>query len=263
MLPKISSFRYDSGQVSFREAGEGPALLFLHGLNGNSKSWRRQFEGLADQFRLIAWDAPGYGDSSPAEPDIDVYSDIAADLMEGLGIATYAVVGHSMGGVIAGRLAARHPRRINRLVLSCSQPGMGLAASESLGQSYVDRIENRKNLSDNEFGKFGAGRMLPGFIAPDIFNEVAEIASEVRPQGLEAAIRVINYADNRSLLAGLDCPVLIIDAELDPVISPERTSALEAIMPQVERATIRGAGHAPYLENGEAYNQIICEFMNS
>ncbi|MGI9568750.1 MAG: alpha/beta fold hydrolase [Desulfobulbia bacterium] len=263
MQPEHKIFSLNGGQLSYRTCGNGPVLFLLHGLNGNSKSWIKQFEELADEFRLIAWDAPGYGMSSLTEANIDIYADLAAGLMEGLGIAIYAVLGHSMGGVVAGRLSGRHARNINRLILSCTHPGTGLIADEDLGKSYLSRIENRRTLSDFEFGRFGAGRMLPETVSADTFEIVADIASEVGSEGLEAAIKVINYANNRTVLSDLNCPVLIIDAELDPVVPPERTTILEELMPQAGRATVIGAGHAPYLENARTYNQIISEFMNS
>lgn len=264
MLPEHKLLSHNNGQLSYRDVGEGPALLFLHGLNGNSKSWKRQFEEIAGQFRLIAWDAPGYGSSSLlTEAGIDAYSDIAADLVESLGIPQYSVVGHSMGGVVAGRLAARHPKTVRRLVLSCTHSGNGLPVSENLGKSYITRIENRNKLSNSEFGRFGAGRMLPDTVAPNIFDEVAEIASEVRSDGLEAAIKVINYADNRPHLAELNCPVLIVDAELDPVVPSERTEDLRRVIRQAKNATLKGVGHAPYLEDSKAFNKMITEFMTS
>ena len=56
------------GSIAWRELGDGPPVVFLHGLGGTRVSWGPQLRGLSDQFRCIAWDMPGYGDSEPLEP---------------------------------------------------------------------------------------------------------------------------------------------------------------------------------------------------
>ena len=86
------------GRISYREAGAGPALLLMHGVGGNSRSFRRQLEGVADRFRVIAWDAPGYGDSALRVPTLDSYSGAVLELLDHLKIQSSHVLGHSMGG---------------------------------------------------------------------------------------------------------------------------------------------------------------------
>ncbi|MGI9378294.1 MAG: alpha/beta fold hydrolase, partial [Methyloligellaceae bacterium] len=120
MLPPQQTVALLNGTLSFRETGTGDPIVFLHGLNGNSGSWEKQFEQLVDKFRILAWDAPGYGQSSLQDPDVDRYVEVAAEWLQGRDAGQATVVGHSMGGVVAARLAINHPQLVRRLVLSCS-----------------------------------------------------------------------------------------------------------------------------------------------
>jgi pimeloyl-ACP methyl ester carboxylesterase len=69
-----------AGHVAWLEAGEGPALVLLHGIGSGARSWRAQLDGLSDRFRTIAWNAPGYGESSPLAPDAPSGSPVVISL---------------------------------------------------------------------------------------------------------------------------------------------------------------------------------------
>ncbi len=91
------------------ERGAGPPLVLLHGVGGNKACWPWQLAGLSDRWRVIAWDAPGYGDSPPLDrmtwPAI---ADALCGLLDGLLIDRAHLVGHSFGGMVAQAFAARH-----------------------------------------------------------------------------------------------------------------------------------------------------------
>ena len=261
MLPPQQTVALLNGTLSFRETGIGDPIVFLHGLNGNSESWEKQFEQLSDKFRILAWDAPGYGQSSLQDPDVDRYAEVAAEWLQERDAGQATVVGHSMGGVVAARLAINHPQLVRRLVLSCSQSGLGHTAKDPLGSSYLARIDARTSLSDSEFGNFGAGRMLPANTSPEIFAAVAARASEVSAAGLGSAIRMIHCTDNLPGLGQITCPTLILDASEDPVVKPDKTADLVSAMPSADRVTLNGLGHAPYLEDPGAYNRTLTGFV--
>ena len=88
------------GELAWREAGQGTALVLLHGIGAGSGSWVGQLEGLASSFRVIAWDAPGYGASAPlpqAQPLAGDYARVLAEFLQALKIDALALVGHSLG----------------------------------------------------------------------------------------------------------------------------------------------------------------------
>src|SRR5262245_55286402 len=117
-LPEPRLVQTPLGRVSYREAGSGPVLFMLHGMNGSSKSWAWQLEGFSHRYRVVAWDAPGYGLSDGVQPEVDVYAEQAMCMARALDCEQLLVVGHSMGGVIGGRLCGRYPGLVRALVLS-------------------------------------------------------------------------------------------------------------------------------------------------
>jgi pimeloyl-ACP methyl ester carboxylesterase len=115
-----------AGPIAFRSSGNGPPVLFLHGLGGTRTAWDPQLEALADEFRCIAWDMPGYGESDPIEPlTWDTIADAVIRLIDALEIERAHVVGLSFGGQQALHLALRHPDRIDRLVLADTSARFG------------------------------------------------------------------------------------------------------------------------------------------
>ena len=97
--------------ISYREAGSGPALVLLHGIGSSSASWLFQLEGLSRRCRVIAWDAPGYGDSDflpQKEPEPKHYADALHGLVERLLLKDVALIGNSLGCLMAGEIGRAH-----------------------------------------------------------------------------------------------------------------------------------------------------------
>src|SRR3954452_15443059 len=111
--------RIDDREVRYVDAGEGPALIFLHGLGASWQSWLENIPEFARDHRVVAMDLPGFGCSDLPEHDITIeyYADWAFRLLDALGIDRGALVGHSMGGFIAADMAIRQPERVQRLAL--------------------------------------------------------------------------------------------------------------------------------------------------
>jgi len=261
--PSLEFADLPGGKIAFRRAGTGPVILCLHGLGGGSKSWRRQFEDLSSAFTVIAWDAPGYGGSDRRAPRVDAYAEAAAALIEALGVAPVTLVGHSMGGIVASRLASIRPELVARLVLSCTFWGEARADGEPLAEGYAKRLADRKALSAEAFGRARAGSMTGPDVDPAIFAEVAGIASEIRADGFADACRLLNHADNRTILPTLRLPVLVLGAEHDSVVRNDRIEPLAVLVPGCARVTVTGVGHAPYLEDAKQYNRVLREFVNT
>jgi pimeloyl-ACP methyl ester carboxylesterase len=260
-LTRTRAVKLASGVVSYCEAGRGSSILFLHGLNGGATSWSEQFAAFSGRHRVIAWDAPGYGRSDAIEPSVDAYASAAANLIYALSAAPAAVVGHSMGGIVAAKLAQLRPDLVNRLVLSCTHWGHGLPVGAPLPSAYVRRLDEHRSNTPSEYGRIRAGTMLPPGASPGVLARVARIAAEVPLAGLESAILMMNAADNRPLFAELTMPILIVDADADPVVTPDRAATFAALIPRAERVTLGGIGHAPYLEEPITYNRVIERFL--
>lgn len=104
------------------EIGRGPAVLLIHGMFVDGRTWHTVMEALAGEFRLIAPDLPGFGQSEKPPTsrfpyELDAFADKIAGLYAGLGLGRVAVIGHALGGAVALTLATRHPELVARLVL--------------------------------------------------------------------------------------------------------------------------------------------------
>jgi len=134
-VPATSRHRYIGDRFCYMEAGrvDLPPVLLLHGIGANSLHWRYQLAGLADRFRLIAWNAPGYllSDNLRAEtPSCRDYADALDDLLAALGIDGFDIVANSFGTRVAQCFAYHRPGRIGRAVFTGTSIPHGMSPEE-------------------------------------------------------------------------------------------------------------------------------------
>src|SRR6185503_14835924 len=116
----------DGLQIAYERAGSGPALVLLHGYVGDGPTtWRRQLDGLSNDFTVVAWDAPGAGRSSdpPERFGVDGYADCLAGFLQQLGFERACVAGLSFGGIVALGLQRRHAAMSSALILASAYAG--------------------------------------------------------------------------------------------------------------------------------------------
>ena len=256
-LPELKHLAVGSGRLAYREAGEGQPVLFLHGMNGQSGSWYHQFNALSEKYRVIAWDAPGYGSSTPCRGDIGDLAAIAFELVDRIRAEQPLVVGHSMGGVIAGRLAIDHPAEILGLVLSCSHGGWADTPGRPLRSRYLKRLEELRSMSPPEYAALRASKMVSSRTDPAVREFLAAMSEAITPAAMETVGRANQEANNLPRLAKLDIPVIVLQAEHDTVIKPDRTEAMLEQLPNARRIELKGVGHAPYVEDPDGYSRTI------
>jgi pimeloyl-ACP methyl ester carboxylesterase len=259
-FPELRTIRLGNGRLSYRDSGSGTPIVFFHGMNGDSRSWAYQFAFLAEKYRVIAWDAPGFGKSDVCPATIEGYAAVGMEFMEKIGASGAFLVGHSMGGVVATRIAATPGNTVKKLVLSCTHSGYGQVSGSNLLPRYASRIEEMKKMPKEEYGRIRASRMVPPDTHPDVLGLLAEISMEARPEGLEAAGRMVQETDNSGIFDSIAIPVLVLYAERDPVVKIESTLKLIKALPSARVVMMPSVGHAPYAEDPEAYNRIIDEF---
>lgn len=262
-LPPLTSITVAGKKIGIRTAGSGDVLVLLHGLAGNSRSWIRQFEHFSTSHQVIAWDAPGYGGSDDFDPDVDIFTDALNEALQQLGVRSFILLGHSMGGMLAGRYACRFPEQLKGLILSCTHVGSGNPKGSELPAGYQNRVNDLNSMSQKEYGISRAKAMLAANTPEDIFEMAADISGETRQSGLANAARVINETDNAPLLPSMTRPTLVITGEVDPVVAPEKAEQLYSLIAHCEKAVIPGAGHAPYLEKPDIYNATLASFIKA
>jgi pimeloyl-ACP methyl ester carboxylesterase len=259
----LEARRTARGVVSFRAAGAGPAIVLLHGISSQSASWTGQLDALATRFRVIAWDAPGYGGSDALEGDAPAAADYAATLAalwDALGIRHAVVVGSSLGALIATAFAARWPARVAGLVLLNPAGGYGRASATEREAKLAARLERLAAL-----GPEGLAQALPsGMLSPAVSAEARALAAwstaQLRPHGYAQAARMLAHAHLADDAAHYGGPVLVVGASADTITPPAGCAAIAKAFPRGEYRLLEGPGHLSYLDAPDAVNALIAEF---
>ena len=254
----ITSYRVNRPQI---ENSERPALVFLHGFNGSSKSWACQFSHFTSQ-TVIAIDAPGFGESQIFDGGMVAIADEVAALISSLVEGKAVIIGHSMGGMLAQVLGATHPNICQAIILSCTHKGRGRPVGSPLGAAVQERIQQREVMNDASYGALRVSKMLPGKIDPQIMAFLAAIAGEIRVEGIRCGGFAMQYLDTSPLLDKIIAPVAIFTGADDAVVKPDAAAALKDGLPQAHHWLLAGVGHAPYCEDSASFNIAIEAFLN-
>lgn len=250
------------GRVSYRDTGAGSRILFcMHGLGGNSLTWTEQYRALAGDFRVVGWDAPGYGMTDVVAPEVGAFASLALGLLDHLGIGRVAALGHSMGGIVAQGLAAAAPERVSHVVLSCTYTGNHAPTGTPLSERYAARVAELEREGGVAYGRSRAKVMVGDGAGEAARAKVAEIASHIPVAGLRCASTMLHHADTRSLASKLTMPVMVISGGADKVASAELVDGLAALLPHCRRVHLAELGHAPYIEDPVRYNGLLREFL--
>lgn len=263
ICPEQQSINTSQGNLTFRSCGQGDAVIFLHGLMGSSKAWAFQYAALSSHYKVIGWDAPGYGESALVDADIDKYIQMLDELVETCGGKKVSIVGHSMGGTLASRYAVEHADKVKCVVLSCTHPGYAAPETAPMSEKLEKRMVELAEIGREAYGRNRARDLLPFDDVPEtVLAYAAMIASETNPEGLRRASRMLQLADNRPLLPKIKAPALILTGEKDTVVQPQLKADLLSLVPFTRHIEMPGLGHAPYFQAPEYYNALLYDFIS-
>ncbi|MFS0691565.1 alpha/beta fold hydrolase [Streptomyces nitrosporeus] len=230
--------------VHVEEAGaSGPLLLCLHGIGSSSAAFAPQLAGLSAHVRVVAWDAPGYARSAdPAGPlTLDDYADTAAALIRERGTTAH-VLGVSWGGVIALRLATRHPDLVDSLIVADSSPGSGTDPARAEGMRA--RAADLEALGPRAFAEARGPRLVsPGAPHALVRRVVDTMAASVRLPGYAHAAESMAAADLRPELPSIAAPALVLCGEQDTVTGVEASQAIAGAIHKSAYVIVKDAGH--------------------
>ena len=261
--PDDRTSEWNGAVIHVEEAGSGHAVLCLHGIGSSSRSFADQLAGLGRSRHLLAWDAPGYAASTdPAEaPGMDGYADAAAALLERRGVAPAHVLGVSFGGVIAVRLALRHPRLVRSLILADSTPGSGAGPDSAAGMRR--RGDELAAAGAGAFARARAPRLLSPSAPESLVEAVIEnMVASIRLPGYSYAAAALAETDHRDAFPQIAVPTLVLCGTEDAVTPPEVSRGIAAAIPGARIALIDGAGHLSNQEQPELFNRLVSRFLD-
>lgn len=248
------------------QRGEGPHLVLLHGIGGNTKLWRAQLEDLSDSFTVTAWDTPGYGGSDDPDDTNWEMADYAmrlAGLLDQLGIERVHIMGQSWGGILAQEFYRHHPERVRSLILSDTSAGGGAQSPAEREAALQARLTALDTLTPTEMARQRAPVLLTAEAPASLIAEVESVLAAIHPVGYRMAAIAAANADTRDVLPTVAVPTLIIAAEHDRVVPPARARELHAAIPGSQLVIIEHAGHLPCIEQPDVYNAAVRAFLTS
>jgi pimeloyl-ACP methyl ester carboxylesterase len=254
---------------AFDEQGSGDtAVLLLHGIGGGRSIWNDAASGTtralaAAGYRALALDFPGYGDSlALGPPDMDRLVGAVAALVGHAAARRVALVGHSMGGMVAQELVARGAVTVDALVLACTSASFGKADGLWQARFIADR------LAPLEAGLGMAGmatRLVPAMVAPGAsaaaLQASIDVMSRVPESSYRAALAAIVAFDRRASLADIEVPLLCLAAEHDRTAPPELMQRLAERVAGAEFVCLQAAGHIANVEQPAAFNAALVSFL--
>ncbi|MFQ5340893.1 MAG: alpha/beta fold hydrolase [Anaerolineae bacterium] len=256
---------FNDVELSYVDRGIGLPILFVHGFPLDGTLWQPQLDGLSDEYRVIVPDLRGFGGSTVSlAMTMEQYADDLRLLLDELGIEEVVLAGLSMGGYIAFAFCRKYSGRLRGLVLADTRP-----------QADSDEARANRTATGKQVIGHGAAAladsMLDKLLSPATFKDQPDLVSAVRDMmarqsvfGIVAALYGMSERPDASPLLGeISVPTLVV-VGADDVITPvaEAESMVESI-PGSELLVIPDAGHLSNLEQPEAFNQALRDFLVS
>lgn len=247
--------------IAYQVSGDGPALMLISGLGGHASFWDTVRDGLANEFKVIAFDHPGVGKSLPVvEHSIKAIAQAALDVMDGAGIQKATVVGHSTGSLVAQTLALDARERCDKLVLS--------GGWAKVDRRFRDLFLLRRHVLD-QLGSRAHAVMSALFSYPNgLYNDTmaSETSPDFDPHKASDAQTVVQRIDmllNYSRiddLRSLSIETVAIGAEDDMVVPVGHTHELASLISGA-RCVVTTGGHFFPKTNTEPYVDILKQLM--
>lgn len=271
--PAMTTLQIAGRRVAYRELGEGGVpLLLLHGYTGASEDFDPVLAGLAGRRRVVAVDFPGHGGSAgpddPAAHSLVAAATWTLQVADALGLDEFALLGHSMGGLVAQRVAAAASQRLRALVLSAT--GLGAPRDEVseplMRMALTARDQGLEAAFEVVNTAFAESDLDPGFLA-----ERRKREDELRARYLRlpvaavvgGASALVTAMPLGAFLRGIDVPVLVIHGEHDYVWTPAEQALLARTIRGARRAVVPGTFHSPQWEDPQRWLDRVVEFLEA
>ncbi|WP_299847817.1 alpha/beta fold hydrolase [uncultured Roseovarius sp.] len=251
--------------VSWIEAGEGPSVVFLHGMPGSSQSWGPQMQVLSKSHRVIAWDMPGYGGSdhiAALTTPTKMAAFLATTMREDFKTNAAHVVGLSLGGMIAMELALADPELVQSLVLLDCSPKFGLDGGSD-AEEFVASV--RTPLESGTPVAELCEAIMRDLVAPEcsetVFDAALAAMSRATPEGLVQAATLIGNHDALDRLARIETRSLVLVGASDTATPPAYSKVIADAIPGAMMVEVPGSGHLSNLENHEFVTAQLQRFL--
>jgi pimeloyl-ACP methyl ester carboxylesterase len=265
----------DGRWVNLIDIGEGPAVIFIHGLAGCWQNWLENLPFFARNHRVIAVDLPGFGESEmPAETiTISNYARIVDAVLDAIDVDSGVIVGNSMGGFIGAEMAIHFPARVERLCL------VG-AAGLSIENLRTQRKRGLRHRAENVvfFNLAWIATRSPALTARPHLRRLilmlvaahperlpgpltAELVRGAGKDGFSPALDALCSYPIRDRLGEIACPTLIVWGDKDLLVPVKDAAEFERLIPDSRKVIYTDTGHVPMLERPARFNSDLRAFL--
>ena len=249
--------RRRSKSIAYRETGAGQALVLLHGIGSSSAGWLAQLESLAG-YRLIAWDAPGYGESDflPAEkPRPADYAEALHGFLDRLLLKDVVLVANSLGCLMAAAYAAAHGERVRSMLLL--GPAAGYASLADREEKLRGRLEELERLGPVGLAEKRSPMVVAKSSPPIALELVKWNHRRIRPQGMRQALYCLAQGALTIDARRFQKKVLVACGSDDAITPEAGCRQIAAAFPRAEYRTLAGVGHVPQIEAPAEVSELI------
>jgi pimeloyl-ACP methyl ester carboxylesterase len=252
--------------TAYRVAGNGPCVVLIHGVGMQASIWQQQIDVLAKRHRVVAYDMLGHGGSSlpPKDCTLADYADQLLALFDELEIGRAAVIGHSMGALVALEFAVSHPDRVSAVA----------ALNAVFRRSDLEKaaVGQRAAQLDDATAVTFAGPAIARWFGDPVPAALSGVADQARrlldavdPEGYRRSYRLFATADaaHKDRLATLSVPALFLTGTDDPNSTPAMSQAMADLVPNGRAEILPGQRHMVSLTDPDAVNRLLLDFLNA
>jgi len=267
MLNTFTEHKTAAG-TAFVEAGSGEPLVLIHGVGLNKEVWQPQIEAFAGQYRVVAYDTLGHGNSRISDTDLglDDYFDQLLELLDTLEVSSANLCGHSMGALITLGFCLKFPYRVRRII-----PIMG--TYDRTREHRLRSLRAADTLAGPEAGTLLKSTLERWFSESDTgdlkragrINQVRHWLQQADTSGYSRAYRV--FAENGETFVGqlgdIAVPALFITAREDPNSTPDMSRRMASEVQQGQVHIMPGERHMGQFLNPQSIEPVIRGFLES
>ncbi|MEQ8212065.1 MAG: alpha/beta hydrolase [Lacipirellulaceae bacterium] len=260
--------------LTYEVQGDGTPVVLLHGFPLDLEMWRPQIDALAADYQVIAPNLRGYGQtpenrSTLADSDatsgvsMRQYTDDVLALLDELGVTEPVVLaGFSMGGYVGWQFALNYPERLKALIACDTRAIADSNEAREKRQKMARLMQSAEDTSEAT----GMLSMLLSAAKQEakVSDDVREMILRQNPLAVSASqLGMAERPDVTDQLKDIACPALVLCGENDAISPPEEMRGIAEALPNAEYVEIPEAGHMTTLENAEAVNEALQQFLKS
>jgi pimeloyl-ACP methyl ester carboxylesterase len=247
--------------LHYRDTGQGPTVILLHGLGGDGSRWTSTTAALAGEFRVIALDQIGFGASDKPLVNYNhaLLAEFLVEFMRTIDVPKASIIGHSMGAFVGTQVAVHHPEKLDRLVLVD-----GGSLETPPRPPHLVRIQNGTTLAETreyfELMFYDKSRVTEQVVRDNYMRRLRAGYTITRMQ--EARTNGVGFVTKDQAVT-IKAPTLIVWGKFDALLPPSDGELLDRVIPNSRLVILQKTGHIPQVEQPDEFNRALHDFLSA